>query len=402
MILSKTRTPAGELNIKLSNLFLLLLLVSGLMACKEDTRTTEGNEESMEHREATVQLTPEQEVITGIRRGTFVKQPLTNLVKAPGFIDSPPQYKATINSFTTVFVEKIHFIVGDPVSKGQVVITASSPEFVSMQQEYLETLSSLANLESDFERKQSLREDNISSQKELEEARAAFQAARAKKSALQNNLKLMGADISSLEQGNLQSKVLLKSPISGKISALQTSVGQHSAPHEVLMEVINSEHLHVEMNVLEQDIPRVMEGQAVTFTLPDFKEQLFYGHVYRKGNTIDPKGRFVQVHAHLDTENDSFLPGMYINSYIVVSQDSVWTVPSGSIVHEGSETFLFVLQDSKQEGKVYQRKQVRTGIEAMGYTAIMNPNEALFKDSVVVAGTYYLSNALNEAGGHDN
>lgn len=390
---------------KLLNLFLLLLLVSGQMACNNDSQTSEENRESMNSgvkKEATVQLSREQEVITGIRRGNFIKQPLTNLVKAPGFIDSPPQYKATVNSFTTIFVEKIHFIVGDRVNKGQVVITASSPEFVSMQQEYLQTLSSLASLKSDFERKQTLREDNITSQKQFEEARAAFQAAEAKKSALQTNLRLMGADIASLEQGDMQSKVLLKSPISGKISALQTSVGQHSAPHEVLMEVINSEHLHVEMKVLEQDIPRVKEGQAVTFTLPDFKEQLFYGHVYRKGNTIDPKGRFVQVHAHLDTENDSFLPGMYINSYIVVNQDSVWTVPSGSIVHEGSETFLFVLRDSNQGGNVYQRKQVRTGIEAMGYTAILNPNEEIFQDSVVVAGTYYLSNALNEAGGHDN
>lgn len=390
---------------KLLNLFLLLLLVSGQMACNNDSQTSEENRESMNSgvkKEATVQLSREQEVITGIRRGNFIKQPLTNLVKAPGFIDSPPQYKATVNSFTTIFVEKIHFIVGDRVNKGQVVITASSPEFVSMQQEYLQTLSSLASLKSDFERKQTLREDNITSQKQFEEARAAFQAAEAKKSALQTNLRLMGADIASLEQGDMQSKVLLKSPISGKISALQTSVGQHSAPHEVLMEVINSEHLHVEMKVLEQDIPRVKEGQAVTFTLPDFEEQLFYGHVYRKGNTIDPKGRFVQVHAHLDTENDSFLPGMYINSYIVVNQDSVWTVPSGSIVHEGSETFLFVLRDSNQGGNVYQRKQVRTGIEAMGYTAILNPNEEIFQDSVVVAGTYYLSNALNEAGGHDN
>lgn len=385
-------------------LFLLFLIVIGQMACERDTPTAGVSENPSESRDAptSVQLSKEQEAVTGIRRGNFVKQPLTDLVKAPGFIDSPPQYKASINSFTTVFVEKINFIVGDPVAKGQVVITASSPEFVSMQQEYLETLSRLASLESDFERKQTLRKENISSQKEFEEAQAAFKVARAKNSALESNLKLMGANISSLKQGSIQSKVLIKSPISGKISVLQTSVGQHSSPHEVLMEVINSEHLHVEMKVPEQDIPRVKEGQAVVFTLPDFKEQQFRGHVYRKGNTIDPKARFVQVHAHLDTEDDSFLPGMYINSYIVVNQDSVWSVPTGAIVHEGSETFLFVLQETNEEGKVYQRKQVRTGVEAMGYTAILNPNEELFQDSVVVAGTYYLSNALNEAGGHDN
>jgi cobalt-zinc-cadmium efflux system membrane fusion protein len=93
---------------------------------------------------------------------------------------------------------------------------------------------------------------------------------------------------------------------------------------------------------------------------------------------------------------------MYINSYVVVNQDSIWSVPSGAIVHEGSETFLFVLQESGDAQRKYLRKQVRTGIEAMGYTAILNPDEGLFRDSVVVSGTYYLSNALNEAGGHDN
>lgn len=390
---------------KRTTLSLLILLAGGQFACNERTNTAEENGEphdSNTHLESIVQLNAEQEVVTGIRRGKFIKQPLADMVKAPGFIDSPPQYKATINSFITIFVEKIHFIVGDRVAKGQVVITASSPEFVSMQQEYLEVHSHLARLKSDFERKQALREDNISSQKEFEDARAAFQTAQAKKSALESNLELMGADISSLEQGNIQSKVLVKSPISGKISDLQTSVGQHSAPHEVLMEVINSEHLHVEMKVLEQDIPKLKEGQAVVFTLPDFREQLFQGHVYRIGNTIDQKARVVQVHAHLDEENDSFLPGMYINSHVVINQDSVWSVPSGAIVREGNETFLFVLQETNESGKVYQRKQVRTGIEAMGYTAILNPDEVLFQDSVVVAGTYYLSNALNEAGGHDH
>ncbi|WP_158856476.1 efflux RND transporter periplasmic adaptor subunit [Lunatibacter salilacus] len=389
---------------KIRNLFLSFLIVSGQLACNRDAPLAVEHEDhsgSSEPR-TTVQLSKEQEVITGIRRGIFIKQPLTDLVKAPGFIDSPPQHKASINSFTTVFVEKIHVIVGDPVAKGQVVITASSPEFVSMQQEYLETRSNLASLESDFERKKTLRQDNISSQKEFEEAQAKYQVSRAKLSALQNNLELMGTNIASLEQGSIQSKVLVKSPISGKISALQTNVGQHSAPHEVMMEVINSDHLHVEMRVLEQDIPKVKEGQPMIFTLPDYKEQLFRGYVYRIGSTIDPKARFVQVHGHIDAEDDSFLPGMYINSYIVVNQDSVWSVPSGSIVHEGSDTFLFVLQETNEAGKVYQRKQVRTGIEAMGYTAILNADEALFRDSVVVAGTYYLSNALNEAGGHDN
>lgn len=389
---------------KIHTLIVLIIVIGMQMACNRDAPVSGPENYADEHREAlaTVRLSQEQETVTGIRRGIFIKQPLTDLVKAPGFIDSPPQNKASINSFTTVFVEKIHVIVGDPVKKGQVVITASSPEFVSMQQEYLETLSSLTSLERDFERKQTLREDNISSQKEFEEAQAAFQVARAKKTALQNNLELMGASIPSLEQGTIQSKVLVKSPIAGKISILQTNVGQHSSPHEVMMEVINTEHQHVEMKVLEQDILRIKEGQAVVFTLLDFKEELFRGYVYRIGSTIDPKSRFVQVHAHIDDEDGSFLPGMYINSYIVVDQDSVWSVPSTSIVHEGSETFLFVLGETNETGKVYHRKQVRTGIEAMGFTAILNADEELFKDSVVVAGTYFLSNALNEAGGHDN
>ncbi|WP_375582706.1 efflux RND transporter periplasmic adaptor subunit [Cyclobacterium xiamenense] len=387
---------------KIQNL-IYLLLVSGPMACQE-APTSSG--EAANPEEATgkseVWLSPEQETITGIRLGNFIKQPLADLVKAPGFIDSPPQYKANVNAYSTVFVERIHVIVGDEVQKGDVLVTASSPEFVAMQQSYLETRSQLAALESDFQRKQSLRADNISSQREFEDARAAFQSAQAQKAALESNLLLMGADLETLEKGALATKMQIKSPISGKIAALQTSVGQHSAPHEAMMEVINSEHLHVEMKVLEQDIPKIEEGQPVVFTLPDFKEQLFRGEVYRKGNTIDPEGRFVQVHAHMDTEDPSFLPGMYINSYVVVNQDSVWSVPSGAIVHEGSETFLFVLQKSREGANNYLRKQVRTGIEAMGYTAILNPDQALFRDSVVVAGTYYLSNALNEAGGHDN
>ncbi|MEX2512963.1 MAG: efflux RND transporter periplasmic adaptor subunit [Cyclobacteriaceae bacterium] len=348
-----------------------------------------------------VQLSPAQEAATGVICGVFVKQPLENLVKAPGFIDSPPQYKATINPYLTVYVEKIHFIVGDPVKKGQVVITASSPEYVSLQQEYLETINRLTALEKDFTRKQDLQQDNITSKKEFEAAESAFNSELAKKSALQNNLHLMGTNIKNLDEGNIQSKIFMRSPISGKISSLSTAVGQHTAPHEVMMEINNVEHLHVEIKVFEPDIPKIREGQKVVFTLPDFEEQVFKGHIYRISNTIDAKGRFTQVHAHLDNENEAFLPGMYINSHIVVEEDSVWSVPSSAIVREGNEEFLFVLQEINEEGKVYLRKKVLTGVESMGFTAIKNLDPVSLKDSVVTQGAYYLANALNEAGGHD-
>ncbi|SHN09182.1 membrane fusion protein, cobalt-zinc-cadmium efflux system [Cyclobacterium lianum] len=383
-----------------------ILLVTTLLtlqaACSPDSGPENETTRAEKSDPNTVRLTEKQEAITGVKCEMFSKRPLANLIKAPGFIDSPPQYKATINPYITIFVKKVHVIVGDRVSKGDVVVTASSPEYVSLQQEYLQTLSSLNTLESDFERKASLNQENISSRREFEAARAAFQTASARKAALQSNLQLMGADIARLEEGEIHSEMYIRSPISGKISALQTSVGQHSAPHEVLMEVINSEHLHLEMKVLEQDVPGVKEGQPVIFTLPDFEKQLFRGEIYRVGNTIDPKGRFVQVHAHLENENEGFLPGMFINSHIVTQQDSVWTVPAEAIVREGSDTFLFVLRGINGNGRIYQRKQVRTGIETMGYTAILNPGDSLYQDSVVVSGAYYLSNALNEAGGHDH
>ncbi|MEX2568960.1 MAG: efflux RND transporter periplasmic adaptor subunit [Cyclobacteriaceae bacterium] len=368
---------------------------------KKDTNSEETEDIQTSVSQFRVQLSPAQEAATGVISGVFVKQPLENLVKAPGFIDSPPQYKATINPYLTVFVEKIHFIVGDWVQKGQVVITASSPAYVSLQQDYLETIHRLSPLEKDFTRKQELLQDNITSKKEFEIVESTLNSELAKKSALGNNLQLMGTNLKELDKGNIQSKFFIRSPISGKISSLTTAVGQHTSPHEVMMEIHNVEHLHVEMKVFEPDIPKIREGQKVTFTLPDFEEQVFQGHIYRISNTIDAKGRFTQVHAHLDNENEAFLPGMYINSHIVVDEDSVWSVPSSAIVREGNEEFLFVLQEINEEGKVYYRKRVQTGVESMGFTAIKNLDPVLLKDSVVTIGAYYLANALNEAGGHD-
>lgn len=46
-----------------------------------------------------------------------------------------------------------------------------------------------------------------------------------------------------------------------------TNVGKYINPQDVIMDITNSEDLHVELTVYENDIPRVKKGQRIRFTL---------------------------------------------------------------------------------------------------------------------------------------
>src|SRR5690625_6866260 len=97
--------------------------------------------------------------------GSVMEKDFAKTIHTNGTIDVPPQSKAVISAFSGGYIKNTHLLIGDKVKKGERLLSIENPEFITMQQQYLETAEQLAYLKSEYERQKTMLEENITTQK---------------------------------------------------------------------------------------------------------------------------------------------------------------------------------------------------------------------------------------------
>ncbi|MGB5189102.1 efflux RND transporter periplasmic adaptor subunit, partial [Robiginitalea sp.] len=236
----------------------LILLAMGL-SCKE--KPAEAGTQQQDSQDAgIINLSRQQFEANDMAVSTPVEMRFPEVIQVSGMIDVPPENRVVISAVYGGFVKKTPLLVGDKVRKGQVVAVLENPEFLTLQQEYMEVRETLPYLKSEFERQQTLFEEQISSEKGFLQAQSAYRSASARKSGLEKQLSLLGIRPEELEPDALRSEIALYAPISGKVTQVNITTGSYVSRASEMLEIINPDHLHLELSVFEQDISKVREG----------------------------------------------------------------------------------------------------------------------------------------------
>ncbi|MBA3675228.1 MAG: efflux RND transporter periplasmic adaptor subunit [Chitinophagaceae bacterium] len=181
-----------------------------------------------------------------IQLGSVEEKNLSATLKTTGFLKVPPQNKASITSIMGGTVQKIFVQEGDYVKKGKTLITLTNPEFVKMQQDYLDAAAQLTFAEADYNRQKTLAEGNVTAQKTFQQATASYQSQQAKLNALRQQLSLLGIDAAKLTPANISSAVAIKSPVSGYVAHIDINLGATVEPSLTLLNVIDNSQLHLD------------------------------------------------------------------------------------------------------------------------------------------------------------
>ena len=88
--------------------------------------------------------------------GSITEHPFPVTVKTNGIIDVPPENRAVVNAIIGGNIKTTPLLIGDKVRKGEALVTIENPEFVRMQQEYMEVNARLSYLKSELERQQTI------------------------------------------------------------------------------------------------------------------------------------------------------------------------------------------------------------------------------------------------------
>lgn len=327
--------------------FMVLALI--LSACQNQAADShhDHGEESASTDE--VHLLQEQMDVMGIETGSFQEINLKTTIKANGQLELPPQNKASVSALMAGRVKSVKVTVGNYVKKGQVLARLEHPDYLEMQEAFLETYTHLDFLENEYLRKKQLLADSITAVKTYEESESNYKRAKVKLNSLKAKLELLGINVSSLKSGNIVSSIPVSSPISGYVHQVEINMGMSIQPEQELFEIVDLDHIHMDLMVYEKDIDRVEIGQKVLFSLNSKPDQVFEGKVFASGKAFEDDPKAVIVHAEIENKTGNLLPGMYVDARIETNAEKVRALPDEALIEDGGLPYIFVRFELRQE-----------------------------------------------------
>jgi len=275
------------------------------------------------------------------------------------------------------------------VRKGQVVVVLEHPDYIQLQQDYLDNKNQLEFLEQEYNRQVDLAKENVNAVKTLQHSKSTYLSTKAHVDGLKAKLKLVNINPAEIESGEIKNSVNVISPISGFVSQVNVNIGMHVNPTDIMFRIVDTEHVHAEAQVFEKDIPKLKIGQLAHILLSnESKERL--AKVFLIGKEITPE-RTVRVHCHLEGEDANLIPGTYFSAIIETGLNSVPALPIDAVVNFEAKHFVFV--EKKAGPHQYELLEIKTGASDGGYMEI-NSQLNDFKNKIVVRGAFDLLNTL--------
>lgn len=357
---------------------------------KSSNDTESANKEMIDDR---IQITQAQFEQSNMTLGSLEEKIFPSIISVNGMIDVPPENRAVVNASMGGYIKTTPLLIGDKVRKGQVLVTIENPEFVGLQQEYMEVHEQLTYLKAEYERQKTMTEENITSQKSYLKAESEYKIAVAKHTGLGKQLRMLNISPSNVAQGTISSVATIYAPISGSITKVNVNKGTYVSPATSILEIIDNDHIHLELSVFEKDIMKVKKGQKIDFKIPEASADTFKAEVHLVGTAIE-ENRTIKVHGHLENESgNNFLTGMFVEASIVTDSDSAKALPNEAIVVVDEIPYILVLD--KKEGDTYYFNQQEVSVmnSHERYTMIVNVDALKETDQVLTKGVF---NVLGE------
>lgn len=291
---------------------ILILAASVFLAACNNTKQEEQAAAPSAGTVTEAAATPETENVDAVSAATNVaNEPSFN-----GILVVPPQMQATVTVTMGGIVESTSVIVGQHVKKGEVVAVLDNPEFIELQQGYLDAAAQLEYLEKDYLRQQNLASHEASSQKKLQQSKADYLSVKSKAEAMAARLSLLGIDAGSLRSKGMMTRLEVKAPISGYVTDINVNVGKYLEPGEPVCDIIDKSRLMLQLTAYEKDLSHFRTGSIVEFRANGLGDRTFEAQIVSIDQKVDNNNRSVKVFAQLKGTDELFRPGMYVSARI--------------------------------------------------------------------------------------
>jgi cobalt-zinc-cadmium efflux system membrane fusion protein len=389
-------------------------IILGLNACQSGDTAENGQTAAVEKAQRSVpdsaqKLTPDGPVrvsltqaqyeVAAIQLGQPTLRSLSTTLKVNGTLDVPAQNMVSVSVPVGGYIRQIRLEPGMRVRKGQPLVVLENPEYVQLQQDYLDIKAKLDYADLEFTRQQELSRDNVNALKIFQQTRANRQSLQAQLAGTAQRLAILRINPATLSPERLTRTITIPSPVSGFVTDVPVNNGRFVNPADVLVQITNVDHLHVRLSVFEKDISRIHTGQVVRFGMGGDATLAHRGTIFLIGKSIAPD-RTISVLAHPDGNASDYIPGGYVTAQVDVKTQPLSSLPEAAVVGYGGKSLMYVLEKKQTNPTTYQFRQVaiKTGVRENGYVAVTLPDDLnLQQTPIVVSGAYSLLAKLNNS-----
>ena len=204
--------------------------------------------------------------------------------------------------------------LGQPIKKGEVLLTVYSPKLLAAQEEYLETRRRARN--------QSL--------VEAAKQRLSLWDVRA-------------GQIKSLEKRGKPFKYLpILSPAAGTLVEKHIVEGSGVKQGKPLLRIADLSQVWIEARIYEYELPAVSVGMPVIIDLPDLPNEEITGSIDWVDPIVDTKTRTGRIRVVLDNSDGRLRPGMYANVHLIKRYGERLVVPEQAVLYAGDTRVVFL------------------------------------------------------------
>lgn len=288
-------------------------------------------------------------------------------LQVPGSLEYNLEKYAEVGTLLEGRVQSINAKVGDRVKKGQLLATVVVPSIAAAQADFVAAEASVKNAQTNLAREEALFAKQLTTAKELEDAKREDTKARAELAAASAKLQALGVarpGAGGIVQG--AGTLLLSAPLDGVVIKRDAVLGRFLAPQEQAFIIADPAALRASLNVFEGDLVYFQLGSEVDVSFDALPGKVVKGKVSVIEPQLGKTTRSVRALIDVPNEDGALKPGLFLRASIKLPEDlskSRLLVPKAAVQPLGDDDVVFVeLQPGTFEVRKIQKTRETTQI----------------------------------------
>ena len=246
--------------------------------------------------------------------------------------------------------------LGKQIQQGETLLTVYSPELVSAQDEYLDS---------------------------LKQGQSYLQKVT------QKRLKRWGINTAQIKalrkRGTAKDYLAIVSPVNGIIIEKHVVAGSAIKSGASLLRLADLSTIWVEGEIFESDLPNLEVGMLVHVTLPELPQYSYTAEVSFIDSVINPQTHSTVIRVAVDNTNGLLKPGMFANMALQVDLGERMVIPEQAVIFSGDQRIVFV---DKGDGRL-QPTRIKTGLRNNDLIEVVDGLS--FGEMIVTSGNFLIA-----------
>jgi RND family efflux transporter MFP subunit len=278
-----------------------------------------------------------------------VSKTFEHFVEVRGSVTS--RRNITISAEAPGMISSLRATEGESVMKNQILLTQNAE---TIRRNIQELQTSLELAETRYNRQKNLWDQNIGTELQYLEAENAVESLKSRISSLQAQL----------------SNYIIRAPFSGTIDEVFVKEGEMAQPGLPMIRLVSLQDMYIEADVSETFLGEFEKGDSVVVSLPSIDKTL-KSTISSVGKVINENNRTFKVEVRLPNDMSLLRPNLLAVIKIKdFSKPNALVIPTNLILEDTKGDYVFITEDSSQEGKIAVKKHINRGMTYKNETVI--------------------------------